>query len=153
MFIRSGYSAHTCSVRGLDELGARSGTEQHHLTADVVPGGGDRARAGARKPHLVTLVSQLRGAHAVELNQVVLHWHPCAGNSLLGRQDRALALDLHAADTYVHTGGAADVVGTVEARRLRRGPNVSSGTVERIQLRDDCAGEQAALTQVLACSS
>src|ERR1700722_20449211 len=73
MFIRSGYSAHTRSARGRDWLaGARSGTEQRHLAADVLERGRDRAAALAPQPGLLALGQQLRHGESVELDRIEL---------------------------------------------------------------------------------
>src|ERR1700722_1713242 len=101
MFIRSGYSAHTRSARGRNGVeGARSGTEQRHLAADVLERGRDRAAALAPQPGLLALGQQLRHGESVELDRIELRLivtgRAAPARAVRSGEDVTLALDANA---------------------------------------------------------
>src|ERR1700759_1520530 len=66
MFMRSGYSAHTRSVR------SGSGTKHHHRAPDVLLGGGDLHPAGRAQARGLALALEQVWIHAVEADEVAL---------------------------------------------------------------------------------
>src|ERR1700727_2645625 len=99
MFMRSGYSAHTRSVRGA------SGTEHHHGAPDVVLGGGDLQPASRPQAGGLALALQDVGVHAVEVDEVLLGAQLTVGGNRLAA---ALEHEVIAVGAHRHRPAAVD---------------------------------------------
>src|ERR1700729_1587406 len=96
MFIRSGYSAQTRS--------RRSGTEHHHLGADVFLGRRNLRQSARRQPGRSGLALELLDAETIEMDPINLRRHLARG-----RHDLALAFELEPFALGADRGRAARV--------------------------------------------
>src|SRR5229473_4000410 len=119
MFIRSGYSAQTLSVRASWPAPLRSATKHHDHASDVLVGRGDGAGGHGGESRLDALALQLGLADAVELDDVALAredgGRPAGRNRVGAAEDPPLPLDADAARSHAHARGAAGVEVPVQA--------------------------------------
>src|SRR3954469_14457878 len=113
MFMRSGYSAQTRSVR---PSRGPSATQHHHGGPDVGLGLGDRARALDPEARRLALGLERRGVEVVEADAILLD------GEVAGRVDRlAQAADPRAFGFLVHGDRPARVDDPVDLADVRRG--------------------------------
>src|SRR5919108_4225294 len=136
MFIRSGYSAQTRSVR--------SATEHHYRRADVVDGRLQATRGLGAQAEGRGLRGQGRGVEPVELDDVVGH-RPRA----VAGDDLADALDRRAVAEVAHSDRAACVYDPADLAEVGQRRLVVL-RVEGLQRVGQRSGEQAARCEVLA---
>src|SRR3984957_5138895 len=159
MFIRSGYSAQTRRTRSVDGTSeggggeTDSGTQHHHQAADVLIRRLDHKGRFGTKAGLQALALELGDVDASELDHVTFDGGPTGGASVtaiadIGRDTPPRALDHDTPWQHPHTGRLADVEGFPDRRGLGRWTGRTVGRVERIQLGDDRAREQAAGAQM-----
>src|SRR4051812_3069352 len=138
MFIRSGYSAQTRSVR------PASGTQHHHRRADVVVGLGDRARGLDAQPGIGALGLERRGLEAVEADDVLLDGPPARGvDGLADATDHGAVRLLADADRAAGVDDAVDLADVGQRRQ-------AADLVERLERVGDRDREQPAVGEVRA---
>src|SRR3954470_8474647 len=111
MFIRSGYSAHTRSVR--------SATEDHHRRADVDVGGRDAPHRARLEAQRLGLRLELLGVQAIETDDVVALRARAAGPV-----DLAQAVDGGAVALVDHGQRARRVAHAIDLAQVRLGQRV-----------------------------
>src|SRR3954462_113690 len=128
MFMRSGYGAHTRSVRPLV-----SATQHHHRRADVLVRLGNPAGAVDAEPGRGALVLERRRLEVVEADEVLLDGALAGGGDGLadpaGPGPLRLIVDGHRA------AGVDDTVDLAEVRQRRQAADLVEG-LERVGDRD-----------------